>query len=166
MALAEDLIEAVRAAGGVIRRDGDMIELTAPLPLPADLVARIREAKSALLSRLTESSDWRARHSEALAYWGTLHPAEEASQIAWSELLGAWHKRHGRRWPAWQCAGCDQAIGGLAALTVADGNRVHLDKFDCLLSFGGRWRRNATAGLQALGLEPPAERLHTSRPDT
>jgi hypothetical protein len=46
MAHAADLIAAVRSAGGTIRRDGDMIELAAPHPLSADLVARIREGKA------------------------------------------------------------------------------------------------------------------------
>jgi hypothetical protein len=73
-----------------------------------------------------------------------------------NELLNEWHTRNGRRWPIWQCAGCDQLIGGLAALTLADRNRVHLDdKLSCLLRYGERWRSEATAGLRALGLHPP-----------
>jgi len=32
---------------------------------------------------------------------------------------------------------------------------VHLDTLDCV-PFGGRWRSDATAGLLALGLDPPA----------
>jgi hypothetical protein len=46
-------------------------------------------------------------------------------------------------------------MGGLAALDLADGNRVHLDKLDCLLSFGERWRGEAANGLRTLGLDPP-----------
>jgi hypothetical protein len=151
-----DLIAEIRAAGGTIRREGDMIELAAPRPLPADLVARIREAKPALLSALDEALDWRARHREALAYWGALHGAGEAARLAWGELQIRWHRLHGVRAPEWQCCGCGEPIGALAALDLADGNRVHLDDLDCLLSFGKRWRREATAGLQALGLDPPA----------
>ena len=52
------LIAAVRAAAGIMRPDGDMIELAAPRPLPRDLVARIRDAKSARLSALGEAPDW------------------------------------------------------------------------------------------------------------
>jgi hypothetical protein len=29
-------------------------------------------------------------------------------------------------------------------LLLADGNRLHFDKLDCLLSFGQRWRREAS----------------------
>jgi hypothetical protein len=102
--------------------------------------------------------DWRARHLEALAYWSAFHPASEAARLAWGEVENHWHLQHGECVPHWQCAGCHEPIGGRAALTLADGNRAHLDKFDCLLLFGERWRREATAGLQALGLDPPTGR--------
>jgi hypothetical protein len=87
-----------------------------------------------------------------------LHPASEAARFAWGELEDRWHRLRGRRWPAWQCAGCDAPIGGLPALDLADGNRVHFDGahgLDCLLAFGERWRGEATCGLRALGLNPP-----------
>jgi hypothetical protein len=155
---AEELIAAVYAAGGTIRGDGDMIELAAPRPLSPDLVARIRGAKPALLSALGEAPKWRACHREALAYWGALHPAEEAAQIAWGEIVDRWHRLHGERAPEWQCAGCGEPIDGFEELTLGDDNRVHLgDSLDCLLSFGDRWRREATTGLQALGLDRPPE---------
>ena len=102
--------------------------------------------------------DWRVRHREALAYWSAFHPAGEAARLAWGEIENHWHMRHGERVPHWQCAGCREPIGGLPALDLADGNRVHLDQahaLDCLLSFGKRWRAEATTGLRALGLDPP-----------
>jgi len=44
----------------------------------------------------------------------------------------------------------------IVPLDLQDGNRVHLaDSLDCLFAFGERWRREATAGLRALGLNPP-----------
>jgi hypothetical protein len=66
-----------------------------------------------------------------------------------------WHRLHGTRAPAGQCAGCGEPIGGLAALDLADGSRVHIEKLDCLFSFGERWRSEAAAGLRTLGLDPP-----------
>ena len=104
--------------------------------------------------------DWRVRHREALAYWSAFHPAGEAARLAWGKIENHWHMRHGERVPHWQCAGCREPIGGLPALDLADGNRVHLDQargFDCLLSFGKRWRAEATTGLRALGLDPPPD---------
>jgi hypothetical protein len=45
---AAHLIAAVQALGGTIRRDGDMLYLLAPAPLPDNLMARIRAGKLAL----------------------------------------------------------------------------------------------------------------------
>ena len=83
----------------------------------------------------------------------------DAQCIAFNELLDEFRERHGRRWPRWQCAGCDEPIGDLPALTLADENRIHFDEgSECLIRFGRGWRSDAVAGLRALGLIPdPAE---------
>jgi hypothetical protein len=154
---AAGVIAAVRAAGGTIRRDGDTIELVAPAPLPAALVVRIRAAKAALLAALDAPADWHARHREALHYWGVLHPPAEAAALAWGELQNCWHKLHGKRFPAWQCAGCGEAIGGFRVLDLSDGNRVHSATLNCLVRYGQHWRNEATRALAALGLPAPAE---------
>jgi len=104
----------------------------------------------------THPADWRARHHEALAYWNAFRPAGEAARMAWDEIESRWHMRHGERLPHWQCAGCREPIGGFSALPLADGNRVHFHRVDCLLAFGERWRRAAAVGLTVLGLTPPA----------
>jgi len=103
----------------------------------------------------TPSADWRAQHREALAHWSALRTVDEATGLTWGELEDRWHRLHGARAPEWRCAGCGEPIAGLPALTLADGNRVHIDRFGCLLTFGERWRGEATAGLKALGLDPP-----------
>jgi phenylalanine-4-hydroxylase len=79
----------------------------------------------------------------------------DGRQLAWGDVLNAWHSLHGRRWPAWQCAGCEKLIGGLEPLNLPDGNRVHFEPIDCLISFGRHWRGEAREALVALGLEPP-----------
>jgi hypothetical protein len=79
-----------------------------------------------------------------------------ARRLAWGDLQNEWHLRRGQRWPVWQCAGCEAPIGGLPALDLPDGNRVHFEPIDCLIAFGKRWRDAADAALLALGLEPPA----------
>jgi hypothetical protein len=101
------------------------------------------------------AADWCARYREALAYWSALHPPDEVAVLAWSEIENRWHRLHGARWPAWQCAGCDQPIGCFRAVTLADGSRVHLGKLSCLLRFGRRWRSAASSALSNLGIEPP-----------
>jgi hypothetical protein len=80
---------------------------------------------------------------------------EEARRLAWGDVENEWHELHGRRWPYWQCAGCDAPLGGSQALNLPDGNRVHFEPTDCLIRFGKRWRGDASEALVALGLEPP-----------
>jgi hypothetical protein len=147
------LLDRAREAGLVVARDGDRIIVRGPRqaePVVRLLAARKRE----VLTALAEATSWRAR----LAYWGVLHSPAEAACLAWGELEKRWHRFHGAKAPEWQCAGCGEPIGGHPALRLADGNRVHFDDdFRCLLRFGERWRREATAGLKAFGLDPPRE---------
>jgi hypothetical protein len=102
---------------------------------------------------------WRGWYAARIVHW--FHgdrQRNEAEHLAYGELLDEWRKSHGRRWPEWQCAGCDAPIGGLSALPLADGNRVHFgEERECLIRFGQRWRGEAVAGLRALGLDPPIE---------
>jgi hypothetical protein len=140
-------------AGLAVAAEGDKLVIRGPRR--AERAAMLLLAnKPAVIAAF--AADWPARHREALAYWRTLHPTAEAAQLAWGEMLSRWHRLYGRRTLVWQCAGCGEPIGGLAALDLADGNRVHIDKLNCLLAFGERWHNEATAGLRALGLDPLA----------
>jgi len=151
---ALSLLARAHDAGLAVAIAGDKLVVRGPQR--AEPVVRLLAVhKSAIMAAL--AADWRARHREALAYWGALHPAPEAAWLAWGEIEDRWHRLHGERVPHWQCSGCRKRLGGRAALDLADGNRVHLDNLDCLLSFGERWRSEATAGLRALGLDPPAD---------
>jgi hypothetical protein len=161
-ALLPELAERVRAAKPVILAalaGASRTAITADEGGEGELNPRRNTATAQHRTAQSSSDraipDWRAGHREALAYWSAFHPADEAARLAWGEVENHWHMQHGERVPHWQCAGCNEPIGGRAALTLADGNRAHLDKFDCLLSFGKRWRCEATAGLRALGLDPP-----------
>jgi len=104
----------------------------------------------------TEARRWHDRLGARIAEW---HHGdrdwEAAKRLAWGDLENEWHFQHGKRWPTWQCAGCDAPIGGSQALNLPDGNRVHFEPIDCLIRFGERWRGDASAALIALGLEPP-----------
>jgi hypothetical protein len=146
-AQAAGLVIAAQASGKLVIRGPRHQEATARL---------LFDHKPAVIAAL--AAEWRARHREALANWSAFRPIKEAAGLAWGELEDRWHKLHGARTPAWQCAGCGEPVGGRAALRLADGNRVHVaDSLDCLFAFGERWRREATSGLRALGLDPPAE---------
>jgi hypothetical protein len=126
-------------------------------PKRAEPVARrLIERKPEVLAALNEAAHWQARHHEALAHRRAFHTEGEAARLAWGELECRWHRLNGERMPEWQCAGCGTAIGGLPALRLSDSNRVHIaDGYDCLIRHGERWRRAATAALQAIGVDPP-----------
>ena len=153
-----DGVSLLRRAGEAgLRVAAEGSKLVIRGPRRAEPVARLLLAhKPAVIAAL--AAQWRARYCEAQAYWSALHPAGEASRLAWGEIENHWHMQYGERVPHWQCAGCRDPIGGVPALHLADDNRVHLDGahgLDCLLALGKRWRREATASLQALGLDPP-----------
>jgi hypothetical protein len=165
-ALLPDLAERVRAAKPMLlvaladggRRATSAQDEGGGASNPRNNGATVQHPTSELVSDRavpTPATYWRARHREALAYWRALHPVDEAAGFAWGEMQVRWHSLHGERVPHWQCAGCREPIGGRTVLTLADTGRVHLDKLDCLLRFGDRWRGEATASLMALGLTPP-----------
>jgi hypothetical protein len=130
-------------------------------PKRAESVVRLlAEHKAEVLVVLSlatiDARCWHERFTAKAFEW-LLGPRdwEAAKRLAWGDLENEWHHRRGKRWPAWQCAGCQRPIGGLEALNLPDGNRVHFDPIDCLLRFGRRWRGEARAALIALGLDPP-----------
>jgi TubC N-terminal docking domain len=169
---AQELVRAATAAGAKLAVKGDRLNVTAPRPLAPELVEELRRSKAEILRLLTVEAGASGGHlfpAEA-AWWrrhfvirtvdrelGSSRSRALAQQLAFNDLVNEWHRRHGRQWPEWQCAGCEESIGGLAALALADGNRVHLDEeWKCLINFGRCWRNEAVAALEAIGIEPPA----------
>jgi hypothetical protein len=149
------LLRQAHEAGLAVALEEDLLIIRGPKR--AGPVARLLlQNKSRVVAALAGSSDWHARHVEALSHWSALHPADQAAQFAWGELQVQWHNGYSERLQEWQCAGCGEAIGGIRSLDFQDGNRVHLDKLDCLLRYGERWRGAATRALVAMGLQPPA----------
>jgi hypothetical protein len=170
MTTARELVRVATAAGAKLAVRGDRLSVRAPRPLAPELVEELRRSKTEILRLLAAEPDddyrfsadatwWRRHFTIRTIHWelGGRRPKDEAERLAYGELLDEWRKWHGRRWPAWQCAGCDEPIGGLSALSLADGPRVHFDEErECLIRFGHRWRSEAVAALRALGLDPPA----------
>jgi hypothetical protein len=172
MTTARELIRAAKAAGAKLVLSGDRLSVSAPRPLAPELVEELRRAKPEILRLLageSGTSNGHHRFPDGVAWWRnhfTIRTINreldgkrgrlKAQRLAFNDLVDEWRKRYGRRWPAWQCAGCDEPIGGLSALSLADKNRVHFEEErECLIRFGQRWRGEAVAGLQGLGLEPP-----------
>jgi TubC N-terminal docking domain len=55
--LGIDLLREVSEAGGTVRLEGDLLRLSAPEPLPDDLLARVRQHKAEIVALLAAASD-------------------------------------------------------------------------------------------------------------
>ena len=168
---AAKLIEAVHEAGGAIALAGDRIHLSAAAPLPDNLVEAIRASRDQVIQVLRPARS-KTPDSHTPAAWRVWYRARIqhhkrlgrndilAGALAWGEAENIWHQRHGASPDPSKCAGCGELLSGRERLTLGDGAVVHWDEgagLDCLGSYGRRWRSEATAGLVALGLEPPDE---------
>jgi len=66
------LLTEVRSAGGAVALDGDVLKVTAPEPLPAALIDRLRAAKPELLQvlgRVAAYEQIAKRGAAAYAVW-------------------------------------------------------------------------------------------------
>jgi len=161
MSRAEDLFHRLVEVGATVEAaNGRLVVRAGARPVPGELVQRLREAKAEILATLAPSW-WRRRYVIRTIdrKLGGARSDDGAARLAWAELECRWHRLYGERTPDWQCAGCGDPIGTAPSLDLLDGNRVHLDdlhRLDCIITYGTRWRGAAVAGLQALGLDPPA----------
>jgi hypothetical protein len=153
------LLRRAHDAGLRVEAAGDKLLIRGP-KRAAPVVKLLAEHKAVVLAALpiaTEALHWRERFTAKTFEWfGRKRPWQEARLLAWADLQNDWHLRHGRHFPAAQCAGCKLPICGHEALDMPDGNRVHLDPLDCAIAFGKGWRGAADAGLAAFGLVPPS----------
>jgi hypothetical protein len=166
------ILDRAREAGLTVQADGNELVIRGPRCAEAmvQVLAKHKAEVLVVLASVERAAQrgpecapqayvisWGARYRQRVVDWirGSRRK-DEAERLAYGELLDEWRNSHGRVWPAWQCAGCEEPIGG-SALLLADGNRVHFHEGrECLVRFGSRWRGEAAAELQGLGLEPPA----------
>ncbi len=153
------LLRRARKAGLCIESAGDKLLVRGPKnaePVVRILAQHKAQVLAALALNENEPSYWKQQYTARTFEWfNGQREWDAARRIAWGDLQNEWHKLHGRRWPAWQCAGCEKPIGGAVAIDLPDDNRVHLEPIDCLIEFGRHWRGKADTALIALGLEAP-----------
>ena len=146
------------------RRDPDAGSETTDTAVPPDKLSDTAPRTLAPKTPLApepggaEAAWWRRRFTISTIHWelSGKRTKAEAERLAYAQLLDDWRRLHGTRWPVWQCAGCGKPIGGLSALSLTDGNRVHFgEKIECLTPFGRRSHGDAIAALRALKLKPP-----------
>jgi hypothetical protein len=153
------LLRRAQEVGLRIEPKGDRLLIRGPKRAEA-VVKLLAEHKAEVLAALSPSfvdaSWWRERFAAKAVQWfiGD-RDWDAAKRLAWGDLENEWHELHGRRWPSWQCAGCDGPLSGSQAQDLPDGNRVHFEPIDCLVNFGKRWRGDARKALIGFGLEPP-----------
>jgi hypothetical protein len=122
MSTVDELLDRLARIGATIRPAGDRLILRAgSAAVPAELVRRIRQAKVELLAAVSahdnERRYWHERFTALTFAWGAgKRDWESARRLAWGDLQNEWHKKHGRRWPTWLCAGCEKPVGGLESI--------------------------------------------------
>ncbi len=173
MTTALEVVLAATAAGATLAVNGDRLSVTAPCPLPAELVDELRRSKTDILRLLStdrvdddqqvpaDDTEWwldlfneRAVHRE----FDGGYSRAEAERLAFGEMLLEWHRRYGARPDPHRCAGCDDELPSKGDLTLCDGAVVHFDAVrgvDCIISYGQKWRGAAVAALNAIGICPP-----------
>jgi hypothetical protein len=131
MSAVRDLLNRLTEIGATLEPTGDHLILRAgATPVPAELVRRLRQSKRDLLEELNparysanpanqdktdDAAWWRDRYAALVRWFHVDRRWVEVEAIAYGELLDEWHKSRGRRWPVWQCAGCDEPIVSAAA---------------------------------------------------
>jgi hypothetical protein len=153
------LLRHAREAGLRVETEGDKLVIRGPRnaePVARLLIEHKPEVMAALAPDVTDcaartallagevspdtttASWWCDFHADRLANHelGGKRAGAEAGRLAYGDCIVRWHRLFGRRWPTWQCPGCDAPIGGLSALSLADGTRVHFDdKLACILRY-------------------------------
>jgi hypothetical protein len=120
------LIEAVQRAGGAIVLQGDRLRLSAPRPLPENLVQELRLRKAEVLNHLRHAPASAPREpaatprervqawSDGVARLPTIAPPGTYPAHAWQQLiidaerfLEEWAQQAAALgWPAWELFGC------------------------------------------------------------
>jgi hypothetical protein len=130
---AVPLIEAVQRAGGAITLRGDRLRLSAPDPLPDNLLQKLRAHKAEVIDHLRQARAPKlAQHATDALTHGTIHSVELASWVAgvarlatmapprtypahaWQQLivdverfLDDWAQQAAALgWPGWELFGC------------------------------------------------------------
>ena len=109
------LLHRAQEVGLRIEPMGEKLLVRGPKRAEA-VVMLLAEHKAEVLAVLSPSiigARWCERFTAKAVQWflGDRN-WEAAKRLAWGDLENEWHHQHGKRWPTWQCAGCDALISG------------------------------------------------------
>ena len=106
-----------------------------------------------------EAVDFHTRYEECVATceFDSGQDRARTEARAWNEVAALWYRQLGTSTSGDLCAGCGQALGAEAdALLLPHGERAHArNGYACILAYGRRWKREAVAGLEAIGIPTP-----------
>src|SRR5687768_11086223 len=129
------LLRHAEEVGLRVEATGDQLKIRGPKSAEpvVKLLAKHKCEVLRALANLSKADVWQERYDALTFRWSIGRPWPDARRLAWGVLQNDWHWQRGARAPSWQCAGCRSPIGGVAALDLPDGNRVHLEPIDCLI---------------------------------
>ena len=168
MTAARNVLRRITAAGGSVEALGEKLKVRAPIPLPDDLMATLRQYKAEVMGMLVGFDLVAGRGSNAGGCPRHEHldalglSRAEAELLAWESAITNWSNRHRPTVDPERCGGCggiiEQSHTGWRPLV--DGAIVH---------YGGMWglkcwrrhnegrRIEAAEALERLGLQRPLE---------
>ena len=151
------LLDRVAAAGGSVAVDGENLELSAPAPLPVELVDELRQSKIDLIRHLRGddwgATDWWVFREERIAI--AMHdgemPEPNAQRQARDECITHWlHRNPPKPIDPDVCVGCGHPIGtpGNDGVPFLAGEHGHVWIHHCChRPWMARRREEATAEL-------------------
>jgi hypothetical protein len=147
-AAALDLLQAIAAAGGLMRLEDDMLRLSAPAPLPDDLRARVRQHRAEIVTLLSpaEPTDNASPDGLVVQSVGGL-PREIADGVRAIHSADGARGIPPQRWPRVQRDAARLVEGGWAQQALGLG-WTPADLFGC--DQRAPWHRLDRAGLVLL----------------
>ena len=111
-----EILQAVRQAGGRLIPNGEKITMEAPTPLPANLIAQVRQHKPALLAILHPKPP---RHAGGMPLTDKEYPCSQCGGIEWQQHVTYRY-----------CLTCGQEDGPGAVVSNEDERRNQLQGVD------------------------------------
>jgi hypothetical protein len=178
---ATDLLAAVRAAGGDLLAVGDRLRVTAPEPLPVDLVERLRAAKSELLAMLSTpaAAPWTDAEEERAAIvedgagvrpaWAEGFAPLDATRPPGDVPLGRWRAFLDDAGRFLDSGWCDRALAlGWTPLQLFGCNRhrpyARVDQAGLIWILNGRALAALTSELAVIDASPSVRQTIRRRP--
>lgn len=180
MSIAIALIDQVTACGGRVSLDGDKLHMSAPKPLPAKLIEKLKANKPILMEYLRgedlnnplplipagspspfasiaypqDGPTWTKQRRNEILQEGQF-TWFQICKLVYSEAIEAWCGQHWKAPSHGRCAACDKSN---AEFNCGDGATVcRQDDYQCMIDYGTQRKLAAVRGLSQIGIEVPED---------